>query len=263
MSRRLHLLYPCDPLDPRAPDAEFAEELSAVSAAGFTYSLVDLVALGSGATRLRLPIATTNRVLYRGWMLEQAQYQRLYDTVAANGGAPVTWPANYARCHRLPGWYEQCAEFTPPTLCVDRNADFSKAVEGLDWPAYFVKDHVKSFSGPRGSVARTPGEIAEIVDLIERYRGGIEGGVCIRRFEPLQTGSEERYFVAAGHAYARDGHVPELVKIIASRIDNPFFAVDVALDPEGNHRLIEIGDGQVSDRKQWPLPSFVELIGNV
>jgi len=44
--------------------------------------------------------------------------------------------------------------------------------------------------------------------------------------------------------------VPKIVQTIAPRIDSPFFSVDVVLSTDGTPRLIELGDGQVSDRKQ-------------
>ncbi len=99
-----------------------------------------------------------------------------------------------------------------------------------------------------------------MVDLIERYRGQLEGGVCIRELEDLLPETEERYFVFRGKAFARDGVVPELVKDIARRIESPFFSVDIVLTREGTPRLIELGDGQVSDRKKWPASTFIEAL---
>lgn len=62
-----------------------------------------------------------------------------------------------------------------------------------------------------------------------------------------------------GKPYARNGVVPKIVRTIASRIDSPFFSVDVVLSTDGALRLIELGDGQVSDRKQWPAERFLEI----
>jgi len=79
----------------------------------------------------------------------------------------------------------------------------------------------------------------------------VEGGVCIRKFEELLPETEERYFVLQGKAFARCGDVPALVNEIAGRISSPFFSVDTVFAASGELRLIELGDGQVSDRKQW------------
>jgi ATP-grasp domain, R2K clade family 3 len=72
--------------------------------------------------------------------------------------------------------------------------------------------------------------------------------------------SEARYFVFRGKAYAREGDAPALVHEVARRIDSPFFSVDVALDANGELRLIELGDGQVSDRKHWPAARLIEML---
>jgi hypothetical protein len=54
--------------------------------------------------------------------------------------------------------------------------------------------------------------------------------------------------------------VPEIVQRIAERIDSPFFSVDIVLALDDTLRLIELGDGQVSDRKKWPANRFVAML---
>jgi hypothetical protein len=65
--------------------------------------------------------------------------------------------------------------------------------------------------------------------------------------------------VLNGIAYARDGIVPEVVQIIAARIRSPFFSVDIVLNSDGHPRLIELGDGQVSDKKKWLADRFAAI----
>lgn len=60
--------------------------------------------------------------------------------------------------------------------------------------------------------------------------------------------------------FSYSGVVPEIVECIAARIDSPFFSVDVVLSSKGRPRLIELGDGQVSDRKNWPASRFVAIL---
>lgn len=145
-------------------------------------------------------------------------------------------------------------------MFLDRRSDFEKELAPLGWPKCFVKDHVKSLTTARGSVADSPAEVAHVVDLLENYRGKIEGGICVRRFEFLQRDTEERYFVAAGQPFGRDGNVPPIVHDIAARIASPFFTADIVQATDGTPRLIELGDGQVSDRKTWPVDRFVEVL---
>ncbi|MEW3697670.1 ATP-grasp domain-containing protein, partial [Pseudomonas aeruginosa] len=54
--------------------------------------------------------------------------------------------------------------------------------------------------------------------------------------------------------------VPPLVEQVAQRIDCPFFSVDVVESTSGELRLMELGDGQVSDRKQWPAARFAAML---
>jgi hypothetical protein len=40
----------------------------------------------------------------------------------------------------------------------------------------------------------------------------------------------------------------------------PFISIDVAEREDGVLRLLEIGDGQVSDRKKWGLQRFAAMV---
>lgn len=119
---------------------------------------------------------------------------------------------------------------------------------------------MKSLTTTRGSIASSVHEVEEIVSLIEQFRGEVEGGVCIRRYEDLLPETEERYFVLDGKAHGRGGDVPALVHEIARHAISPFFTVDVATRADGVLRLIELGDGQVSGLKQWPIAIFASMI---
>jgi len=51
--------------------------------------------------------------------------------------------------------------------------------------------------------------------------------------------------------------------VAAQRVASPFFSVDVAERRDGILRVIEIGDGQVSDRKHWPAERFMRMLASV
>lgn len=256
----MHLLYPCDPFDGKKPDDAYEEEFSAAQRAGFACFLFSAEEFGMGEFKPRPAHLFAGEILYRGWMLTPARYAQLQEAIEAKGATMVVGAEHYRQCHHLPGWYDQCRDLTPRTIFLSKDDDFSNALAATGWHACFVKDFVKSLTTTRGSIARNAAEIREVVDLIERYRGQLEGGVCIRELEDLRPETEERYFVFRGKAFARDGAVPDLVRDIAGRIASPFFSVDIALDAEGAPRLIELGDGQVSDRKKWPASAFIEVL---
>ena len=255
----MRLLYPSDPFNNKRPDEEYVEEFDAANASGLACSLFSLEDFRDGAFRPRPRLDEGDEIIYRGWMLSIEDYARLVDAILGAGAKPLVSANDYQSCHHLPDWYEACKDWTPETVFLQRDSDFRRALEGLNWPAYFVKDYVKSLTTARGSLANDAEEVAEIVMLIEQYRGMIEGGVCVRRFELLLPNTEERYFVFKGNAYGRDGLVPELVDKIATAIHSPFFSVDTVLSADGNLRLIELGDGQVSDRKLWPAETFAKM----
>ena len=119
---------------------------------------------------------------------------------------------------------------------------------------------MKSLKTSRGSIVRDPSEIGAVVEEMERFRGEIEGGLCVRRVEPFITDSERRYFVLGGKAFSPDDQpVPDLVQRVASRIPSPFFSVDVIRREDGALRVVEVGDGQVSDLVGWSVSAFVAL----
>lgn len=255
----MRLLYPSDPFTKRQPDETFQEEYEAAQAAELPCSLYSAEDFELGDFKPRPAIAEGEPVLYRGWMLTPDAYALLQAAIESKGGVMITSSDQYRLCHYLPEWYPSCEAFTPETVFLGKDADFSILTD-KGWPGYFVKDYVKSLTTSRGSIARTVDEIPEIVALVEKYRGQIEGGVCVRRLEDLRPETEERFFVFQGKPFGREGTVPEIVQRIAERIDSPFFSVDIVLAQDGTPRLIELGDGQVSDRKKWPADRFVSLL---
>ena len=168
-------------------------------------------------------------------------------------------PAEYISNHHITGWYHACQEYTFETVFASANSDFALLTKQLQWPAYFVKDYVKFLTTSRGSVAHSAAEITEIVKQIAHFRGEIEGGIGVRQFEKLVENSEQRYFVLNGQPFSADNHIPAIVSDIVNKISTPFFTIDVVKNSQGELRLIEIGDGQVSDIKEWAIDKLVAL----
>jgi hypothetical protein len=163
--------------------------------------------------------------------------------------------------HHLPNWYPLLADLTPETRVFPADADIAEELWALDWGAYFIKDYVKSLKTSRGAIVRGPSEASALIAEMLEYRGEIEGGICVRRVEDFIPDSERRYFVLRGVAYApsADASAPEIVSQCAERIPSKFFSVDVARRRDGILRVVEIGDGQVSDIVGWPAESFASM----
>jgi hypothetical protein len=175
----------------------------------------------------------------------------------------VVSPEGYEAAHHLPSWYPLVKDWTAQTVVLEERAAFVAVLKEKNWSGYFVEDYVKSLNTGAGSLVQSPAEIVRVVSQIRKYRGEVEGGVCVLCKEDYVAGSERRYFVAAGHAFSSDGDVPAIVESVATRISSPFFSVDTALRVDGVPRIIEIGDGQVSDRKEWSAEKMVEVLTHV
>ena len=250
-------LYPADPLDPRRIDEMFAPEAAALAEAGFATSVVQL----EGRPRLTPPISPEERVVYRGWMLAAEEYTALVEFVQSRGGIPWISPDTYLLAHHLPRWYPLLSDLTPETVVLSLEEDLPARLAALGWERFFVKDYVKSLKTSIGSLIDRPEDIGAVVAALESYRGQIEGGLCVRRFEPLRPETERRFFVLEGRVWASDptAEIPEPAMACAARIASPFFSVDVALREDGTARIVEIGDGQVSDLVGWSPERFAEM----
>jgi ATP-grasp domain, R2K clade family 3 len=257
----ISLLYPQSVLEPRMPDEMFRGEVQAMKATSLNIHLIDTESLTSGPARIRPPLDPGTRVVYRGWMLTHSEYMNLAASVERSGGSCFTSPEQYVATHHLPNWYPIVKGYTPETVFLDTDADLVSELQRLGWERFFIKDYVKSLKTSVGSIVEDPEQIEIVVSEMEKYRGFIEGGLCIRRVEDFIAGSERRYFVLNRTPYAVESGavIPESVAYCAEAIASPFFSVDVVLRAEGAERIVEIGDGQVSDLVGWSVERFVDI----
>jgi hypothetical protein len=232
-----------------------------MAAAGHSVHLIDTEALNSGPSRIRPEFETGAHVVYRGWMLTHSEYVRLAASVEQAGGSCSTSPKEYLATHYLPSWCQIVKDYTPETVFFDTDADLAPELRRLGWRRFFIKDHVKSLKTSVGSIIEDPEQIKTVVSEMEKYRGFIEGGLCIRRVEDFIAGSERRYFVLNRTPYAAEpgAAIPEPVVFCADAIPSPFFSVDIARRADGVCRIVEIGDGQVSDLVGWSVERFVGI----
>ena len=180
------------------------------------------------------------QLLLRGWMLKPEDY--------AGVGRFLTSAEHYREMHWLDGWYDRIREFTAETRFLEEPA----AIEGLlsEWGQAFVKDRVKSCSVQGPPIVSSWSELEQLRALMLEFRGEIEGGLCFRRVERYTE--EHRLFVWRGQVHHRGLAAPlEMAREVAARFESPFFTIDVGLRDDGLWRVIELGDGQVSDLKEW------------
>lgn len=256
----MHILFPHSPLNSRVPDELCAEQYGAFREAGASVSLFSLEAIQAGAP-LSLSIPPVD-ILYRGWMLTGAEYERFGRTVEGQGAKMIVSLDQYLGSHHLPNWYQKVREFTAETVIVG-SADATPALlTRLGWDGVFIKDYVKSLKTSVGSRITDPAMLPTVLDEMRRFRGQIEGGLCLRRIEDFKADSEIRYFVISGGLYGPNplAPIPAMVRQVAERIPSPFFSIDVAERKDGVLRVVEIGDGQVSDLVGWDARRFATIL---
>lgn len=230
----MHFIYPCLPYQPRTVDPMWAR------AQGLATGLVDI-----DNDKVWLPTpARPTLALYRGWMLTAAEYERLAHLLPL-----AVSPTEYLSSHHATGWYKAVADYTFPSRFLTESA-------ALDFAAgrrYFVKGLVKSFN--KDSVLTGQEHLAGFWQQHELPAGT---PLFVRDFVELKTDSERRFFVVRGQAFGA-GHVvlPEslqaAVGVLRPRL---FYSFDVAETLAGQPVLIEVGDGQVSDLKEWTVAEF-------
>lgn len=258
MYGNLRFLYPSNPINPRVPDEMFLEEVDALKEVDL--SILD-GNLETESFKVRPQINPGDIIVYRGWMLSAVQYLNLCRGVHGQGGMMLTSYEKYLQCHHLPNWYPLLRKWTAETVVVEENADFASVMGQLGWGTYFVKDYVKSLKVGRGPFVHNIEQLQQTLEQMRYYRGAIEGGVCLRRVEMYEEGTEKRFFVFRGEPFSPEGGkvVPDILRHCAKVIDSPFFSVDIARNTEGEDRLVELGDGQVSDRVGWSAEAWARI----
>lgn len=262
------LLVPRDVLHPREPDGHFAAEAQAAHRLGLRVQLIDhdAVVAGDFARGLRGVVEAAFAV-YRGWMVTPTTYEALAGELARRSVRLRTPPDAFGRAHHLPGWYAEMSALTPRsvwTIGGDFDGLVAAAAELGSGPAV-LKDHSKSEKHYWHEAMFVP-DLADTEHLLAVARRFLElrgawfdGGFVLRRYEEFAPGEWRTWWVG-GRCVSVTAHpdTPDTVPVsdgvgsIAGAIDAlglPFVSVDLARSAAtGELRIVEVGDGQVSDR---------------
>jgi hypothetical protein len=276
-ARTVLLLVPADPLRPGRPDDHFAAEARAAAGCGVTVAIVDHDELcGPGDARravARVP-ADGGEAVYRGWMLSSGQYTRFAGAVAARGVALRTSPGQYQRAHELPGWYPVLAPVTPRAewTAGGGREEFRRACARLGPGPAVLRDYVKSMKHYWDGAAYIPelGDQAAAWRIAARFRelrdDDFAGGFVIRRFERFSSAEVRTWWTGGtcrlitphpdtpGDQPPPDLDLTPFTPLIGS-LGLPFVTADLARRADRTWRLIELGDGQVSDRPATTSPA--------
>lgn len=273
----LTVVFCADPLNPRRVDPHFAREAAAVRDHYGNLVMIDHDALRRGdvAQAVQRVPPDLGPAWYRGWMVTSAQYGALAAALKERGTPLLTHPEDYRRAHELPGWHDTFAGLTPasvwqplpPRTVPD---DLAELVRPLSPGPAVVKDYVKSrkhewdeacFVPDVKNLPQLRAVVAKMVALQDEF---LAGGLVVREYEPYD-GAEARVWWVDGEPALIGPHPddpdvdpePELdavapaVRILGCR----FITTDLARRSDGQWRVVEVGDGQVSD-----LPATIDPI---
>jgi hypothetical protein len=257
----MKFIFPSNYFKLRQADEAYSAEYDCFQNLGFETSVVSLENLGSGVAKISQIPNPESMAIYRGWMLSANDYLQLVHTMRNAGVEMWISPDEYLATHHLPNWYPLISDLTPETHFFDVDENLESELHRLGWSKFFIKDHVKSLKTSIGSIISHPSEISIVVAEMQKFRGTIEGGICVRKIEDFIIETEQRYFVINGRSFAAkpDTKIPDIVEECARRIKSKFFAVDTIERRDGCLRIVEIGDGQVSGLVGWTVDRFASL----
>lgn len=257
-----------------APDL-FEYEADAADELGIEYAAIPLepiVNLEPERALSRLPRGPARRWLYRGWMLNEEEYEGLFEAVLERGDLLVTQPNQFAAALYIPEYVPQLGHHTPATRWTwgEDAAEAWDLAQELGPPPWIIKDHVKSAKErwleacyvPEGVTRERFMELCG--GLIDARGDRFERGIVIREYLKLkpvpyrapdrQLYEEHRLVFWEGaliahapyHDVASAPLDPRPFEWIGARIDSPFFTADVARLASGGWTVIELNDGGVS-----------------
>lgn len=256
------LLVPCDPLNPRRVDPHFQAQAQAARAADIPVARIDHDAL-SRPQEAVADVPPSSDAVYRGWMMSAAEYAALEQALTARDVQLRTSAREYRTAHELPGWYDALAPATPESLWTAELAGLDDLCEQLGTGPAVLRDFVKSMKHYWNEAAYIPdvADRAAVRRVAERFlelRGdAFTGGFVLRRFEQF-TGAEARTWWVGGRCALVTPH-PDTPDELPGKLDLveveplvagmalPFVTVDLVRRTDGAWRIVELGDGQVSD----------------
>lgn len=208
-----------------------------------------------------------SQAVYRGWMLRSEQYRDFAAALADIGVILRTSPEQYRQAHEVPGWYPALSGLTPPSVWTSgpARADFDRCRRELGSGPVVLRDYTKSMKHYWDEAAFIP-EIAVTdaawrvaVRFLELRDDDFVGGFVLRRYEDFDTAEARTWWVGGRcvligtHPDTSDLSPPDNLDLstvapVVAELGLPFVTVDLAHRTDGTWRVVELGDGQVSDR---------------
>lgn len=279
------LVVPCDPLSPKKVDEHFADEATAALNKGWEVVRVDHDSLTHNWDFKVYGAGEANgTAVYRGWMVTTAQYAVMKDKLQEKGVSLAVSPEQFRKGNLLPSWYMHFTKDTPvswwlPGYTIE---DFAEAYDsgffsGAEGP-YVLRDYQKSMKHYWDEAMYIPDindreAVMRVVSRFIELRGGqMVMGFVLREFENFGKPEVRTWWVngelrlVTCHPDTPDDWVDRPYENYTTQFGKgvqstrlPFVTLDIVRIKHGDLRVVELGDGQVSDRpSSFPAEYFFE-----
>ncbi|MDE5575755.1 MAG: ATP-grasp domain-containing protein [Oscillospiraceae bacterium] len=260
------IIFPSSYFSDDRPDEDLQSEYDATAGTGLFETVLfsndkwfsdEKLVLNNAPTELKYAV-------YRGWMMKPELYGKFCEKLREKNIRLLTTPSAYEKFHIFPNIYPELENDTAKMLVFpnSKNIDLEKIKSAFS--KFMVKDFVKSVKGTNfpkyfdSSVTRE--EFDRQMELFCELRGSLyTGGICIKEFLELKKydgfTNEFRVFyinnkiASVSRNSMQPLYTPEppekLIEKYA-KLDSPFYTVDYAQTQDGEWKIIEAGDGQVS-----------------
>ena len=129
----MKFIYPPDYFKINKIDEFFEDEAIQLKNMGFSVAIMNNKEIEKG------------EYFYRGWMLNEEEYENLHEFILTNNSTLLTNKSNYFNAHYLSNWYDILKEYTAETI-ITNPVDLEKVLEDTEWEKFFIKDFVKSLT---------------------------------------------------------------------------------------------------------------------
>lgn len=276
-------IYPSFPLNNKIVDPDYQNEYESALRNGSQIYLISIEDLIDGNVSKAIKNvsnqSSNHNAIFRGWMLNPEIYSNLYNELKSKNILLINNPSEYIFCHYFPNSYNVIKEKTAKSIFFDFNNDLDyelliSKLSIFNGKPILVKDFVKSQKHKWNDACFIKSssdleEVKRVTDNFIKLQGSsLNKGLVFREFLELEfigehskskmpLTKEYRLFFFKGELIGKynywdegkyisdDFSIDEFSQIVKS-IKSNFFTMDIAKTINGDWKIIEIGDGQVS-----------------